>query len=89
MPGTHDFDPDKFDLGKLVGRDRGQMQKLKLAIEQHPHSWDLISYTDDNQVVGVAAHGPIQSLPIIMALLTQLGAIPKSTVVPPAFRNGN
>ena len=88
MPGTHDFDPEKLDLGKLIGRDRGQMQKIKLGIEQHAHSWELISYTPDNQVVGVAAFGPIQSLPIIMGLLTQLGAIPKSTVVPPAFRNG-
>jgi hypothetical protein len=72
------FDSKDFPtIGKSVGRDNGEMMNVKLAIEQGEHSWNLIAYNIDGVMQGVAAFGPIESLPIIIQLLRSLGAKPK------------
>lgn len=75
-------------MGKTIGRDNGDVIGVKLALEQHEHSWDLVSYNQDGTMVGVAAHGPIGSLHIIVQLLKNLGARPQrqSGELPPQLR---
>ena len=80
---------DAMDLGKLIGRDRGQMVAVKLGLMQNQLSWDLVSYKPDGSVIGVAAHGPIESLPIILEMLKAIGANPKPAAIPTALLNGN
>lgn len=74
--GFPDFLKNGELSGKMIGRDKGQTMAVKLGIEQHAHSWDLIAYNPDGSIQGVAAHGPIQSLPIILTLMEKLGVRP-------------
>jgi hypothetical protein len=79
--------PD-LDLSKLIHADKPaiQTETVKLELQQHPFSWDLIAYNEENGQRGIAAHGPIESLPIIIKMMQYLGANPKR-VQNPLFKD--
>lgn len=51
-------------------------ETLKVSIEEHAHSWDLLAHQKDG-TVGVICTGPIQSLGGIMQILAMAGAKPQ------------
>ena len=61
---------DKTNPGPVV------TEEYTFRLEQHAHSWNLLVETKDGQV-GVAAFGPIESLPVVLGILNLSGAKPK------------
>lgn len=60
--------------GKLLERNEGTVP-FTLKMEQHGHSWSLLTIAQDG-TVGVAAFGPIGSLGVILSILEKAGAKP-------------
>lgn len=52
-------------------------QTVKFKVEQTERSWSLVAYDETSGTSGVAAFGPIESLPLILGVFEKAGAMPK------------